>query len=388
MIDSLDQIITQMITEQAAPGGQLLVAKNGKIGHHQAYGYLTYDSLVKVVPETLFDLASLTKVVATTPGLIHLFDQQKVNLDSSIGHYLPHYLHSNKNSITLKELLAHQGGLKPYIPFWKRTLSPDYLEVFYYSNDQDETRDRRRYGLTPTPLLADSLKAWVLNSEVRDKKYQYSDLGFMILQEVLETSARLPLDEYLARKLYTPLKLEHTFFNPIESGIPPSLIAPTEYDHYFRDTLVWGSVHDRNAAILDGVAGHAGLFSNAFDLARLMQLFLQKGQYDGKVYFSAEAVEAFNQRYFPDNRRGLGWDKPQDNNFIVSDHASDSSFGHTGFTGTMVWADPKHQMIMVFLSNRIYPSSENHQMSDLRIRRRLHDTLYQSLSIKEGKEQF
>ncbi len=382
VLDSIDLLAEEMIINHASPGAQILVAKNGKIVLNKAYGYLTYDSLIKVEKKTLYDLASLTKATSTLMAIMSLVDNNMIHLDSTISHYLPHYAETNKSDIRIRNILTHNAGLMSYIPFWKRSMRGDFLDVFYYKSKSAEDEDSRSYGYEPHPVMRDSLESWIRSSKViksEKEEYLYSDIGFMILHEIIEKVSGITLEEYIRREFFEPLRMSHTQFNPLAKGFEIYQIAPTEYDYYFREEQVWGNVHDRNAAIFGGVAGHAGLFSNARDLASLLQMILFRGQYGGSAYLSSGVISQFNRSQFKGNRRGLGWDKPGRYNPNISKLASKESFGHTGFTGTMLWADPKHDLIFIFLSNRIFPDSNNKNLVVLDTRRRMHDIIYNSI---------
>ncbi len=386
-LDSIARIIQEGIAEQAFPGCQIALAVGGSVIYNKAFGHLTYDNLIPVYPSTVFDLASVTKVAATSMMAMKLYEERLLDLDQTISYYLPWYVDSNKKDITIKSLLAHQAGLLPYVPFWKRVLSGDFLEPFYYESIYDEVMDQRSYGnLEPASIMRDSLTQWIRTSSLLKYDsvpyYSYSDIGFMILQQVLEEIVCMPMDKYLHENFYQPLGLRKTLFNPRKYAVNLFEIAPTEYDSYYRSEQIWGEVHDRNAAILDGVAGHAGLFSNARDMLILFQMALQGGNYDGKNFFSKETLDIFNQQYFPDNRRGLGWDKKSEVVRNVSDYASDESFGHTGFTGTMVWVDPQYDLVFIFLSNRIHPNANNRKLNEMDIRTRIQDIVYQAIQAK------
>ena len=385
-LDSMRRIIKDGILQHAFPGCQLTIAVGGSVVFDESFGHLTYDGLIPVYPSTVFDLASVTKVAGTLMMAMKLHDEQQLDINEVISHYLPKYSESNKKDITIKSLLSHQAGLLPYVPFWKRVLSGDFLDPFYYASTSDKLLDQRSYGLEPSSLLRDSLSQWILTSSLLKYDsvpyYSYSDIGFMILQEVLEEIAGESMDTYLGKHFYSPLGLYRTRYNPKKSSIGLFEIAPTEYDSYYRSEQIWGDVHDRNAAILDGVAGHAGLFSNARDMLVLFQMILQGGKYGGERFISQETLDVFNQRYFPNNRRGLGWDKKSEIVKNVSLHASDESFGHTGFTGTMVWVDPTYDLVFVFLSNRIHPNANNRKLNELDIRTKIQDIVYEAIQAK------
>ena len=381
ILDSLDLLAQEMIREYAAPGAQVLIAKGGKIIVDKSYGHLTYDSLIKVQPQTLYDLASVTKVTATLLAIMKLYEQGSISLDSTVGHYLDSFRGTNKEAITIRELLAHQAGLLSYIPFWKRPVNADHIEPFYYRSPQDSASNRKSFGYQPDPVMLDSLQSWIRASNLRNKKqYHYSDLGFMILHLVVESVSGKSLDAFVSETIYEPLGLVRTYFNPLARGFEIFEMAPTEYDYYFREEQVWGNVHDRNAAVFGGIAGHAGLFSNSREMAIILQMLLNGGRYGGVQVFQPETLDVFNQTYFASSRRGLGWDKPGERTPNVSSYASPRSFGHTGFTGTMIWADPVHDLIFVFLSNRVFPDSNNQTLIRLDIRRRMQDLVYRSFA--------
>ncbi len=375
------ELAQEMIVEHAAPGCQVTVLKGGSIVYDKSFGYLTYDSLIAVHKNVIYDVASVTKVLGTLLCVMSLEEKGMINLDDSIGTHLPQYINSNKGHLTLKQLLAHQSGLRSYEPMWKRTLKGDFLEPFSYYTSQDEEEDRRSYGYPIHPVMMDSIRSWLIQSPLLDKKgeYRYSDLGFMILQQVVESVTNMSMERYLFENFYYPMGLHYTVFNPLEKGFEIFEIAPTEFDKYYRDELVWGTVHDRNAAISGGVAGHAGLFSSSKELAILMHMVLNDGYYGGRQYLQPATINRFNQRYFKGNRRALGWDKLSESVGNVSNQVSAESFGHTGFTGTMVWADPANDLVFTFVSNRIYPDSENRRLITRDIRNRIQDVVYRSL---------
>lgn len=379
-LDLIQELAREMILEHAAPGCQVTVLKGGSIVYDKSFGYLTYDSLIAVHKNVIYDIASVTKVLGTLLCVMSLEEKGMLNLEDSIGAYLPQYVNSNKGQITLKQLLAHQSGLRSYEPMWKRTLKGDFLEPFSYYTTQDEEEDRRS-AYPIHPVMMDSIRSWLIQSPLLDKqdKYRYSDLGFMILQQVIESVTSQSMERYLFENFYYPMGLHYTVFNPLEKGFEIFEIAPTEFDKYYRDELVWGTVHDRNAAISGGVAGHAGLFSSSKELAILMHMVLNDGYYGGRQYLQPATIARFNQRYFENNRRALGWDKTSETVGNTSGRVSDQSFGHTGFTGTMVWADPANDLVFTFVSNRIYPDAENRRLITRDIRNRIQDVVYRSL---------
>ncbi len=377
----IDEIVRELIEKRASPGCQITVIKGSSIVYDRAFGYLTYDSLIQVNNNTLYDVASITKVAGTLLAIMHLYDQGILQLDDSVSTYLPQYRQTNKSHITLKQLLAHQSGLRSYEPLWKRTLKGDFLDPFSYYSEEDEADDVRLYGMPIHPVMMDSIRNWLKNSPLlKDAdKYKYSDLGFMMLQQVVEQVAGMSLENYLFNNFYRPLGLHYTAFNPLEKGYEIFEIAPTEFDNAYRKELIWGRVHDRNAAIFGGVAGHAGLFSSAKELSVIMQMITNDGYHGGRQYLKPSTIELFNQRYFAGNRRALGWDKYDNNVENASPHVSSESFGHTGFTGTMVWADPEHDLVYSFVSNRIYPESSNNTLQRHNYRSKIQSIIYKSI---------
>lgn len=381
-LDAADTIIQRAIAEKAIPGCQLLVAKDGMVVKNKAYGYLTYDSISPVTNSTLYDLASITKPLATTQAIMMLMESGKIAIDASLSVYLDYLQSTNKSTITIRQILSHQAGLYPYYPFWKRVMDdPNFRNMNHEVQVGSE--------LWVDRAVKDSLIQWVAQSDmladrvdtITHAQYFYSDLGFYLLLDLIEKQTAMPMDEFLQQNLYTPLGtgLE---FNPLKNHNPKQ-IAPTELDKVLRNELVQGFVHDRNAALMGGVAGHAGLFGTAMDVAILLQMQLNQGRYMDKQYYDSLTVEEFTRRHFAANRRGLGWDMPgNEPDGPVSELASTESFGHTGFTGCSVWADPKENLIFVFLSNRVYPDVSNEKLIEENIRTQIQDLVYQSI-IKE-----
>lgn len=386
-LNEIEKIISEAIKTRSTPGCQVAVAVEGAIVMEEGYGYLTYDSLIKTDQNTLYDLASVTKVTATLLAIMKLYENDSLSLDSTISKYLPKYAKSNKSDITIRQLLSHNAGLISYVPFWKRALGgADRLETFYYETEEDELNDKRSYGMKPNTELSDSLKNWILKSPIlktdSTHSYRYSDIGFMILHQIVESITNEPMEAYLNKQFYKKLGLKNLQFNPLEKNVDRFEIAPTEYDYYFRNEQVWGQVHDRNAAVFGGIAGHAGLFSNSHDLLVLMQMIAQKGSYNDVKYLKPETISYFNDQYFPGNRRGLGWDKKGESVSNAASNASFNSFGHTGFTGTLVWVDPDFDLVFIFLSNRVYPDANNYKLIRKDIRARVQDVVYEAIISK------
>ncbi|MGI9542797.1 MAG: glycoside hydrolase family 3 N-terminal domain-containing protein [Cyclobacteriaceae bacterium] len=387
-LKKIDGIIGKAIKDKATPGAQILVARKGKVIYEKSYGYFTYDSINRVTNETIYDIASITKVVATLQVLMFLEERDLVNLDSKVSEYLPELKYSNKKDIVIRDILTHQAGLLPYIPFWQKTVDEFGLNPKIYSFYPERNfKNQVAPGLYSITSLQDSLWRWTIDSQLRSSRYKkerytykYSDMGFYMLKKLAEEIINQPIEDFLAQNFYQPLGLTTMTYLPL-CKFPIERIAPTEEDNYFRNTLVCGMVHDQGAAMFGGIAGHAGLFSTARDLAVLLQMNLQGGSYGGTRYLSPGTVGSFSQKQYEKNRRGLGWDKPETKNDKgpTSRFASTETFGHTGFTGTAVWVDPKFDLIYIFLSNRIHPKANNIKLIKNNTRTKIQDVIYQSI---------
>ncbi len=395
VLSRIDNIAREAISEKATPGCQVLVARNGKVVFEKAYGYFTYDSVDAVTDKTLYDIASITKVVATLQAIMFLEEQGALDLNRKASSYLPEMVESNKKDILIKDLLTHQAGLLPFIPFWRRTvdkvgLNPTIYSVYPEQNFQMQVA----LGIYSINTLQDSLWQWTVDSRLRPARYRrgshytykYSDMGFYVLKKLAESKLNQPIEQFLEQNFYRPLGLSTMTYLPL-CKFPVNRIAPTEVDNYFRNTLICGTVHDQGAAMFGGIAGHAGIFSNATDLAILAQMNLQDGYYGGTRYLQEGTLKKFTTQQSSRNRRGLGWDKPERNGKInpTSRYASASTFGHTGFTGTAVWVDPEFDLVYVFLSNRIHPKANNTKLIKSNIRTRIQDAIYDSMwSYRKG----
>ena len=363
ILSKIDAIAQKAIDGKMAPGMQVLVARKGSVIFQKSYGYQTYDKAKQVSNSDLYDVASISKMISTLPNVMQLYDKNKVTLDTKLKDMVPFFAKTNKEDIIFKDLLTHYAGLQAWIPFYKATLdsegkpSKKYYRKIAENNFTTKVADslyiRNDYHDTIMKIIADtplSLK----------KEYKYSDFTFIILKEYLERKTRKKLEEISQENFYSTLGMNNTLYNPLFK-FDKNSIAPTEVDTYFRHQVIQGYVHDMAAAMEGGVAGHAGIFSNAMDVAKMMQLFLQKGNYGNKQYFSAQTFDAFNTCYYADKgvQRGLGFDKRIGKDGPTCACVSASSFGHTGFTGNIAWVDPETEIVYVFLSNRTYPEVVN-----------------------------
>lgn len=382
----IDDIVNGGIKAQAYPGAQVLVAVDGQVVWNKAYGHSTYEKQRRVRTDDLYDLASITKVASTTIALMKLVDEGKIDLTKPLGQYLPEIEgeHTAHSRMDLRDILTHQAGLKAFSLFYNRLLKDGKLRPGVASDTSSATHGVRvADGLYIRNEYRDSLLTWVLNTPLEAKgNYVYSDMGYYLLQEVIERITGKPLDAYVRETFYAPLGASTLTYRPYER-FAKERIAPTEYDVAFRQRQVWGDVHDPGAAMKGGVAGHAGLFGSANDLAKVMQMLANGGTYGGQRYLSDAVVKDFTKCQFckPDgngNRRGLGWDKPMRNGKSgpTCECVSYASFGHTGFTGTMAWADPEQGVVYIFLSNRVYPNAATNKLAELGIRTKVQEVVH------------
>lgn len=382
----IDSIANAAINEHATPGMQVLIAKDGKVIYDKAFGYLSYERKQPVNLNTIYDLASITKVAGTLQAVMFLYDQGEIDVDKKASYYLPELKGSNKEDLVIRDIMTHQAGLIPFIPHWKKTLDTSgFSERYFRVVRSDSFPNQVCQGLYSCASIEDSLWKWTIESDLLKKRrkekysYVYSDLGFYIMKRVVEKIINQPIEEFMEQNFYQPLGLCTMTYRPLEK-FEATCIAPTENDTYFRKLQVRGTVHDQGAALLGGVGGHAGLFGNANDLAILIQMNLQHGYYGGLRYFLPETVGTFATKQFDKNRRGLGWDKPEpEGNGPTSDFVSPNTFGHTGFTGTAVWADPDQKLVYVFLSNRVYPDCSNTKLIKNNVRTEIQDVIYKAI---------
>ncbi|MFY7741287.1 MAG: glycoside hydrolase family 3 N-terminal domain-containing protein [Flavobacterium sp.] len=384
ILQRIDSIMQKAIAAKMTPGGQILVARKGKVVYQKAFGYHTYDNQVPVKNSDIYDVASLTKIVSTLPITMQLYDKKKVNLDTKLGDMLPVLKGTDKENIIFKDLLSHYAQLQAWLPFYKLTLTADKKpsDKYYRKLYSEEFPYQVAENLYLRKDFQDSILQTIANSKLLPKKeYKYSDFTFIILKHFIEKSTGKALDELSEKGFYAKIGATNTLYNPLKK-FDMSVIPPTEEDNYFRYQTIQGYVHDMAAAMEGGVGGHAGIFSNAMDMAKMMQLFLQKGNYGGLQFFSEETFDVFNTCYYcPEgNRRGIGFDKPQlGNSGPTCGCASMTSFGHTGFTGTMAWADPEKELVYIFLSNRTYPNADKNLLSQNNIRENIQQVIYDAI---------
>ncbi|WP_207428115.1 serine hydrolase [Pedobacter sp. SYSU D00535] len=372
---SVDKIMAEAITGKATPGAAVMVVKDGKVIFNKGYGHHTYNKAVATKADDIFDLASVTKISATTIAAMKLYEEQKLKLDTNLGAYLPLARSTTKNSLSIRQLMLHEGGLTPFIPFYQSLKPADFRrdssELYSVKVADSYYLKRNYYEEVMLPRM--------LNTKLQPAgKYVYSDLSMYFLKEAIERQAVERLDQYVLNYFYRPLGMQTAGFNP-RNRFDKARIVPTENDLVFRKTLLEGYVHDQGAAMAGGVAGHAGLFASANDLAILYQMLLNGGTYGGEKYFSPQTIQLFTSRQSLTSHRGLGFDRwnPESGNY-PSNLASSETYGHTGYTGTCVWVDPKHQLIYIFLSNRVHPSVTN-KLSSMRIRPRIQDAIYEAI---------
>jgi beta-N-acetylhexosaminidase len=380
----IDHFAQRVIDSAMTPGMQILVAKSGEIVYHKSFGYHTYDKKIKVENHHLYDLASLTKITATLPLIMREVDRNSFGLESSLKDFMPELEGSNKANLSVKEVLSHYARLTPWIPFYKETLDEkgQQLRKFYRNRDKYRFDIPVAHQLYLRSNFNQKIEKQVIQSPLLDSLYyRYSDLPYYLFKNYLERKYNKPLDDLAHEFLYEPLGLKRTLFNPWKV-MSKDEIVPSEIDNYFRHRELRAYVHDMGAAMQGGVGGHAGLFSNAEEVYRIMQIYLQKGSANGLEFFSPKTFDDFNHCYYCNkgNRRGIGFDKPQlEGEGSTCGCVSEISFGHMGFTGTYAWADPDQELIFVFLSNRTYPSMSNNLLGKNNIRTRMQAMVYKAL---------
>jgi beta-N-acetylhexosaminidase len=386
-LHTIDSIANDAIAKGATPGCVVMVVKDGKIAYNKAYGFTTYTKTDKVTLNHIYDMASVTKICATTLSIMKLYDEGKIDLKKSLGDYLPWVKGTNKETLTIENILLHQAGLVSFIPFYKEvTAANGKANGSLFTNTESDS-----FGITVAKNFymrntwADTMYKRILQSPLSATgQYVYSDNDFIFLGKIVEQLSGMPQNKFVQKQFYNPLLLTTSGFLPLQNH-SLSTIIPTENEPIFRQQQLQGYVHDPGAAMFGGVAGHAGLFSNAYDIAVIMQMLLNGGTFNGKKYLSKETIDLFTGYHSSISRRGYGFDKPEKDNYKLKEpypclSASPLTFGHTGYTGTCTWADPKYNLIYVFLSNRVYPEGgDNKKLLNMNVRPKIHEAIYNAI---------
>ncbi len=407
LADSISAIVKDGLAHHAFPGAQVLVAREGTVIYHEVFGYHTEAKELPVQRTDLYDLASVSKITSALPALMKWYGEGDFDLDAPLQKYYPAAHKSNKADLDFRTMLSHHARLRPWIPYWQGTLRGNGKYPWSRARDLERINDYRfrrkslsrdssnQFSIYLTDQLwqhrnyRDQMMKAILKSPLEDEaEYRYSGLLFYLLPDIVTMKAGVPYEDYLQNTFYRPLGAYSLGFNP-SRFFPKDQIIPTERDSFFRMELLHGYVHDEGAAMMGGVSANAGLFSNAYDLAKIMQMYLNGGDYAGHQFIEQIALDTFTSRHFAGagNHRGLGFDKPlleyNAQKSSVAEAASAESFGHAGYTGTFVWADPEKKLLFIFLSNRVYPSRNNRGLYTRNIRPRIHTAIYQSL--QDGK---
>jgi beta-glucosidase-like glycosyl hydrolase/CubicO group peptidase (beta-lactamase class C family) len=389
MLGRIDSLAKDAIKSQATPGCVVMVAKDGKIAYQKSFGHYTYDSLEPVSLESIYDMASVTKIFATTLAVMKLVDEGKLDLKKKLLDYLGWVAGTNKRNLVIGDILLHQAGLKSYIPFYKETIDTSKGGLAFYSIYSAAPVHSHSTRVAENMYIrndwSDTMYKRILQSGTEPYgRYIYSDNDFIFLGKIVETVTGLTLDQYVQQEFYDKLFLSGTGFKPL-LDYPVSRIVPTEREVAFRSQLLRGDVHDPGAAMFGGVAGHAGLFSNAYDLAVLSQMLLNGGSFNGKQFIKKETIDQFTAYQSAVSRRGFGFDKPEKDNAKRRDpypclSASPLTYGHTGYTGTCVWIDPRYNLVFIFLSNRVNPyGGDNTKLLRMNVRGNMQELVYRAM---------
>ena len=386
-LNKIDSIIDLAIGKKMTPGLQVVVARKGKVVFERNAGFHTYEKKTPVTDTSLYDLASLTKILASLPLIMQLEEKGVIQFDSRLGELMPFFKGSNKEDIKLKDMLLHYGRLQAWLPFYVPTIdrATKRPSVKYY---REQAVENFKIPVADNMYIRndirDSIMGIIRSSNLeKNVGYKYSDLPFYIMKYYLEDYHKTSLDYLTQTEFYSQLGANYTTFVPLNK-FRLAQIVPTEDDKLWRRQLVHGYVHDQGAAMQGGIGGHSGLFSNANDVAKIMQLYLNGGSYGGKKYLKPETLEKFNTCYYCDNnvRRGVGFDKPQlGKSGPTCGCVSMTSFGHTGFTGTLAWADPEEEIVFVFLANRTFPDVDNRKLIQQNIREKIQQVIYDSIEF-------
>ncbi|WP_417887494.1 glycoside hydrolase family 3 N-terminal domain-containing protein [Zunongwangia sp.] len=384
-LKKIDSIINDAIKKKMTPGAQILVARHGKVVYNKNFGYQTYNKSKAITDTSVYDLASLTKVLGTLPLIMQQVEKGILTFDTTLGEFMPVFQNSNKSDITLQDMLMHYARLKPWIPFYISTIdgvTKKPSTLYYHTKADSVFNTQIANNMFLRRSMQDSIINTIKESKLNKRKvYKYSDLPFYIMKYYLEGFYKKNLNTLTQERFYKSLGANYTGYLP-KTRFPLDEIVPTENDKLWRRQLVHGYVHDQGAAMQGGIGGHAGLFSNANDVAKIMQMYLQGGTYGGHQYFKSSTIDKFNTCYYCDEnvRRGVGFDKPQiSGGGPACTCVSKSSFGHSGFTGTFAWADPENGIVYVFLSNRVYPDSTNRKLIHENIRTKIQEIIYEAI---------
>ena len=383
-LKKIDSLVQAVVDQQMAPGVQVLVARKGKVIYENNAGYHTYEKEIPVKASDVYDLASLTKILATLPLIMELVEKDELDLSTNLGEMFPSFRGTDKADITLLQMLSHYARFKSWIPFYAITKDSEGRTDERYIRDEESPGFNTKIaeGMYVRNDIRDSIVKVIRKSELNKKReYQYSDLPYYLLKAYLEDIYGTSLDHLTQDHLYKSLGANNTTYLPLNK-FPKEKIIPTENDNFWRKQLLHGYVHDEGAAMLGGIGGQAGLFSNANDVAKIMQMYLNGGEYGGKKYLDQETIDKFNTCYYCEDevRRGVGFDKPQlQEAGPTCGCVSMTSFGHSGFTGTLTWADPHEEIVYVFLSNRIHPSSEDKRLIREGIRTKIQEVIYEAI---------
>lgn len=389
----IDSIAILGIEKKAYPGCQVLIAKNGKVIFHKCYGFYTYDSIQQVKKNNIYDWASITKVTGPLPAIMKLVDEKRINLDSPLSNYWPDFKNSNKKNLKIREILAHQAQLASWIPFWQMALTDkgELDKKIFKTQPSNKFNVRVSQKLFMNNSFRQTMYDTIRDSKLlKRKRYLYSGLSFYLYPEIISNLTKQPYENYLKSTFYEPLGAYSITYNAYKH-FPLKRIIPTEIDDFFRKEKLRGFVHDEGAAMMGGISGNAGLFGTTNDLAKLFQMYLQKGYFGGHRYISEKTVNEFTRIQYPKNknRRALGFDKPlisnnknKLKNAYPAVDSSKNSFGHSGFTGTFAWADPDNKLLFIFMSNRVFPTRENQKLYQFNIRTAMHQMIYDC--IKTG----
>ena len=385
--DSLNKIATiaqAAIDSGATPGMVVLIAKNGKLVYHKSFGYVNTDKQVPMSNGMVFDLASVTKVSATTVAIMKLYEEGKVELDKTLGDYLTWVQGTDKAGLRLRDILLHQAGLNPFIPFYREvidTATGAPKPQYFVQSPTPQYAYRVAENLYLRNDWQDTMYSRILKSKLTAQgKYVYSDNDFIFLGKIVEAVSGMSLDSYVRKTFYEPLGMTTTGFRP-RNTMPLSDLVPTEVEAHFRRQQMHGDVHDEGAAMFGGIAGHAGLFSSAYDLAKLYQLLLNGGELNGVRLLKKATIDLFTAYNSEISRRGLGFDKPEKDNATRKEpypslSVSAATFGHTGFTGTCVWVDPEQQLVYIFLSSRVNPTRNDNKLGKMNVRPNIQEAIY------------